>query len=183
MLALGLFVTSFAFFGYSDMNLDSGTWDILGYQINQGIGMALVFVPLTTLTMAPIPKAETGYATSLYTVTRIIGNSTGVSFVATWIARRSQFHQTVLAASVTPERARVREYLDQLGQVFMRAGSHRTLATQQAQAELYAVVQQQASLLSFIEVFRLMGLLFLASIPLVLLMRRAKGKREAPASR
>ena len=183
MLALGLFVTSLAFFGYSDMNLASGTWDILGYQINQGIGMALVFVPLTTLTMAPIPKAETGYATSLYTVTRIIGNSTGVSFVATWIARRSQFHQTVLAASVTPERARVREYLDQLGQVFMRAGSHRTLATQQAQAELYAVVQQQASLLSFIEVFRLMGLLFLASIPLVLLMRRAKGKREAPASR
>jgi DHA2 family multidrug resistance protein len=65
----------------------------------------------------------------------------------------------------------------------MHAGSHRTLATQQAQAELYAVVQQQASLLSFIEVFRLMGLLFLASIPLVLLMRRAKGKREAPASR
>jgi len=61
MLALGLFVTSFAFFGYSRMNLQSGTWDILFHQINQGMGMAFVFVPMTTLTMAPIrrPRPDT----------------------------------------------------------------------------------------------------------------------------
>jgi DHA2 family multidrug resistance protein len=182
MLASGFFVTSLAFFGYSTMNLDSGTWDILGHQINQGVGMAFMFVPLTTLTMAPIPKAETGYATSLYSVMRTIGSSMGVSFVATWVARRSQFHQSILVAHVTPERLQVQQLLHQARQLFLRAGADWTTATRQAQAELYAIVQQQASLLSFIEVFRLMGLLFLVVIPLVLLMRRGTEKGEAPIS-
>jgi len=65
MLVFGFVVASMAFFGYSHMNLQSGTWDILWHQINQGMGMAFIFVPLTVLTMNPIPKADTGYATSL----------------------------------------------------------------------------------------------------------------------
>jgi len=182
MVAAGFFVTSLAFFGYSTMTLDSGTWDILGHQINQGMGMAFVFVPLTTLTMAPIPKAETGYATGLYSVMRNIGSSMGVSFVTTWVARRSQFHQNILVAHVTPERLRVQQLLDQARQLFRHAGADWTTATRQAQAELYAIVQQQASLLSFTEVFRLLGLLFLLVIPLVLLMRRSTEKGEAPIS-
>jgi DHA2 family multidrug resistance protein len=179
MVAAGFFVTSLAFFGYSTMTLDSGTWDILGHQVNQGMGMAFVFVPLTTLTMAPVPRAETGYATGLYSVMRNIGSSMGVSFVTTWLARRSQFHQSILVAHVTPERLRVQQLLDQARQLFRHAGADRTTATRQAQAELYAIVQQQASLLSFIEVFRLMGLLFLVVIPLVLLMRRGTERSEA----
>jgi DHA2 family multidrug resistance protein len=182
MVAAGFFVTSLAFFGYSTMNLDSGTWDILGHQINQGMGMAFVFVPLTTLTMAPIPRAETGYATSLYSVVRNIGSSMGVSFVTTWVARRSQFHQSLLVAHVTPGSPQAQQFLDRARQLFLQAGSDWTTATHRAQAELYAVVQQQASLLSFIEAFRLMGLLFLVVIPLVLLMRRGTEKGEVPIS-
>jgi DHA2 family multidrug resistance protein len=144
--------------------------------------MAFVFVPLTTLTMAPIPKAETGYATSLYSVMRNIGSSMGVSFVTTWVARRSQFHQDILVAHVTSGSRQAQQFLDQARQLFLHAGSDRITATHRAQAELYATVQQQASLLSFIEVFRLMGVLFLLVIPMMLLMRRATGKGEMPAS-
>jgi len=177
MLAAGLVVTSVAFFGFAHMTLDSGTWDIFGYQITQGLGMAFMFVPLTTLTMAPIPKTETGYATSLYSVMRNIGASMGVSFVTTWIARRSQVHQTMLAAHVTPGEPLVQEYLDRARQVFRQNGADWSTATRQAQAELYAVVQQQAALLSFVELFRLMGLLFLMALPLILLMRRVTEKK------
>jgi DHA2 family multidrug resistance protein len=176
LLAAGLSVTSLAFFGYSHMTLGSGTWDILGYQLNQGVGMAFMFVPLTTLTMAPIPRAETGYATSLYSVMRNIGSSIGVSFVTTWVARRSQFHQSILVTHVTPERLQVQQFLERARHLFRQAGADWTTATRQAHAELYAKVQQQASLLSFMEVFRLMGLLFLAAVPLISLMRRVKEK-------
>jgi len=178
MVACGFFITGLAFFGYSHMNLQSGTVDILWHQITQGVGMAFVFVPLTTLTMAPIPKAETGYATSLYSVMRNIGSSMGVSFVTTWLARRSQFHQNILAAHVTPESLQAQQTLEQARQVFMHAGSDWATATHQAQAEVYAMVQQQASLLSFIEVFRLMGMLFFAVIPMMLLMRREAGREH-----
>jgi DHA2 family multidrug resistance protein len=107
----------------------------------------------------------------------------GVSFVTTWVARRSQFHQTILVAHLTPERLQVQQFLDRARQLFRQGGSDWTTATRQAQGKLYAIVQQQASLLSFIEVFRLMGMLFVVVIPLILLMRRITEKGKALASK
>ncbi len=182
MVSTGLVVTSIAFFGYSTMTLSSGTWDILGYQVNQGVGMAFIFVPMTTLTMAPISKAETGFATSLYSVMRNIGSSVGISFVTTWVARRSQFHQGALTSHLLPGSLLVQQYLGQARQIFQQGGSDALTATRRAQAQMYAVVQQQASLLSFMEVFWLMGLLFLLAIPLVWLMRRAADKGDGAAN-
>ena len=124
MLVFGFAVASFAFFGYSHMDLDSGTWDILVHLLNQGAGLAFVFVPLTVLTMDPIPKPETGYATSLYSVMRNIGSSMGVSFVTTWIARRSQFNQSLLAAHVTDNSPFTRQALE-TGSSIVLAGRFR----------------------------------------------------------
>ena len=174
MLVFGFIVASMAFFGYSHMDLQSGTWDIFLHQINQGVGMAFVFVPLTTLTMDPIPKPETGYATSLYSVMRNIGSSMGVSFVTTFVARRPQFHQSVLAAHVTPYSLPAQQFLGQVSGALARSGSDRSTAGLQSMAVLYRTLEQQASLLSFVEAFRVMGILFLAIVPLVLVMRKAR---------
>ncbi|HUI54104.1 MAG TPA: DHA2 family efflux MFS transporter permease subunit [Bryobacteraceae bacterium] len=179
MLIFGFVVAAMAFFGYSHMNLQSGTWDIMFHLVNQGLGMSFIFVPLTTLTMDPIPKAETGYATSLYSVMRNIGSSVGVSFVTTFVARRSQFHQSVLAAHLTPYSLHAREFLGQVSGAFFTGGSDRTAAGMRSLAVLYGMLQQQAALLSFVEAFRVMGFLFLGITPLVLLMRRARHGRRA----
>jgi DHA2 family multidrug resistance protein len=182
MLVFGFVVASMAFFGYSHMSLDSGTWDILMHQINQGAGMAFVFVPLTVLTMDPIPKAETGYATSLYSVVRNIGSSVGISFITTWVARRSQFHQSILAAHITSYDLGTQRFLELARGLLFQQGSDRSTAARRSLGVLYGMLQQQAALLSFIEVFRIMGFLFLACVPFVLLMRRAKQRRPARAA-
>ncbi len=80
--------------------------------------MAFIFAPFTALTMAPVQRAETGYATGLFNVMRTIGSSMGVSFVATWVARRSQCHQSILIAHVIPGRLRVQQFLEQTPQQF-----------------------------------------------------------------
>ena len=157
MLAFGFAVGGISLFGFSHMNLQSGTWDILVWQLSQGLGMSFVFVPLTTLTMDPIPKPETGYATALYSVTRNIGSSVGISFVTTWIARRAQFNQSLLAAHVTPYDAAAQRMLSQAQAMLMRNGSDPVTANRQAMAMLYGEVQQQASVLSFLSVFRMIG--------------------------
>jgi MFS transporter, DHA2 family, multidrug resistance protein len=177
MLAFGFLTASLAFFGYSNMTLASGTWDILLHQINQGVGMAFVFVPLTTLTMDRVPQAETGYATSLYSVMRNIGSSIGVSFVTTFVARRSQFHQSILTAHLIPDSPQVRQFLDQTSGLFFHGGSDPYLAGRRGLALLYSSLQQQAALLSFAEAFRVMGFLFVAVAPLVLLMRKGRQER------
>ena len=180
MLVFGFVVSGMAFFGYSHMSLDSGTWDILHHQINQGAGMAFIFIPLTIATMDPIPKAETGYATSLYSVMRNIGSSMGISFVTTWVARRSQFHQSILAAHVTPYDLPSRQFLGQVRGFFFHKGFDWSLAGHGGLGLLYGMVQQQAALISFTEVFRVMGFLFLATVPLVLLMRKARQRGANP---
>jgi DHA2 family multidrug resistance protein len=181
MLVFGFVVASVAFFGYSRMSLQSGTWDIFWVQLNQGMGMAFVFVPLTTLTMDPIPTAEIGYATSLYSVMRNIGSSMGISFVTTWVARRSQLHQSILAAHVTPYSLQTQGFLGQARGFFVLQGSDWTTAGRRSVATLYGMVERQAALLSFVEVFRIMGFLFLAMVPLVLLMRKARSGGGSPA--
>jgi DHA2 family multidrug resistance protein len=182
MLVFGFIVASLAFFGYSHMSLQSGTWDIFLHQINQGAGMAFVFVPLTTLTMDPIPKAETGYATSLYSVMRNIGSSMGTSFVTTSVARRSQFHQSILAAHITRYDPRSQQFLDRARGLFFQRGLDLSTAGHRGLGVLYGMLRQQATLISFVEVFRVMGFLFLATIALVLLMKRATRRRPGHAA-
>ena len=75
MLIFAFALAGVCFFGYARMTLDSGTWDIFWIQIVQGFALGFLFVPLTTLTMSPIPKAETSYGTSLYNTMRNIGSS------------------------------------------------------------------------------------------------------------
>jgi DHA2 family multidrug resistance protein len=180
MLAVGFATAGLTFFGFSNMTLQSGTWDIFWYQITQGVGMAFLFVPLTTLTMASIPPQETGYATSLFSVTRNIGSSMGISFVTTWITRRSQFHQTVLSANSTPSSPISREALARLTGVIQQSGVDGVTARHKAGAMIYGTLQQQAALLSYVDVFHIMGILFLAVIPLVFVMRRPRRQFSPP---
>jgi len=172
MLVFGFFVAGLALFGYAGITLQSGTWDIFWDQIVQGIGMAFLFVPLTTLTMSPIARQETGYGTSLYNTLRNIGSSVGISFVTTVVARRSQFHQNVLSANMTPTSPAGQRALAGLGPFLQAHGIDPVTAQHKAGGLLYAQMQQQALLLSYEDVFHLMAILFLAIIPVIFLIRR-----------
>jgi DHA2 family multidrug resistance protein len=172
MLAFGFGIAGLSFFGFAHMTLQSGTWDIFWIQILQGAAMGLLFVPLTTLTMASIPTQETGYATSLYSVSRNIGSSMGISFVTTWITRRSQFHQSILASHITATNQMSRQAMDQITGFLQQSGTDHITARHRAGALIYRTMQQQAALLSYVDVFRIMGALFLLVIPLVFLMKR-----------
>ena len=178
MLAFGFALGGISLLGFSHMNLQSGTWDILVWQISQGLAMSFVFVPLTTLTMDPIPKPETGYATALYSVMRNIGSSVGISFVTTWLARRAQSNQSVLGAHVTSYDSAARGMLSQTQAMLVRNGSDPVTANRQAVAMLYGEVRRQASVLSFLTVFQIIGIVFLLIIPLVLILRKPKHLRE-----
>jgi len=175
MLIIGFIATSIALFGFSNMTLQSGTWDIFLHQITQGLGMAFVFVPLTTLTMDSISKQETGYATSLFSVMRNIGSSMGISFVTTWLARRAQFHQSILATHITPYSLQFQQMVGQISnQISQRGGVDPTTANKQALAAIYGMVQRQAALLSFVEAFRVLAIMFLICTGLILFMQKAK---------
>src|SRR5215472_1387300 len=101
VLAVGILGASWTLYDLSRLNLQAGYWDIFWPQFIQGASLALLFVPLTTATMDPIPKEEMGNATSMFNLMRNIGGSVGIASATTFLFRRQQFHTHLLGSSVT----------------------------------------------------------------------------------
>jgi DHA2 family multidrug resistance protein len=179
LLTLGLLVGGTTLIWLSQLNLQAGYWDIFWPQLLQGVGMSLLFVPLTTISMDAIPREKMGNATSLFNLMRNIGGSIGIATTGTLLARHSQSTVATLGANVTPYNPASQTMLYQLRAGYMAAGADAATATNRAYAALFGLVQRQATMVSFVGIFQLLGVLFIALVPLVLLMKRPR--RDAPA--
>ncbi|HET9567973.1 MAG TPA: MFS transporter, partial [Vicinamibacterales bacterium] len=175
LLALGLFIGGITMIWLGQLNLQAGYWDIFWPQLLQGAGMALLFVPLTTVSMATIAPRRMGYATSLFNLMRNIGGGVGIAITGTMLARTRQANSALLGEHVSAFDPTTTSVLEQLKAGFMAGGSDIVSATNQAYVALYGMIQRQASMVAFVNIFRLLGFLFLVLIPLVLIMRRPKG--------
>jgi DHA2 family multidrug resistance protein len=174
LLFVGYLVCAYSLYLLSTVNLNAGYWDVFWPQFIQGISMGFIFVPLTTATHDPIPREEMGNATSLFNVLRNIGGSVGIAGATTFVARRTQSEINVLIRNVTPYSAATQQMIAATKQMFMSKGSDAATATQQAYGAIWGMLQQQASMVSFIEAFRILGFIFVVVVPLVFLMRRPK---------
>jgi DHA2 family multidrug resistance protein len=172
LLTVGLVVGGVTLIWLSWLNLQAGYWDIFWPQLIQGVGMSLLFVPLTTVSMDPIPRERMGNATSLFNLMRNIGGSIGIAVTGTLIARHSQATTATLGAHVTQFDPSTQSMFLQLRSAFVAAGADMTTATQRAYAAMFGMVQRQAAMVSFVGLFQLLGIIFLVIIPLVLLMKR-----------
>src|SRR5215472_483586 len=101
LLTAGLIIGGFTLIWLSWLNLQAGYWDIFWPQLIQGVGMSLLFVPLTTVSMDPIPRERMGNATSLFNLMRNIGGSIGIAVTGTMIARHSQSNIATLGTHVS----------------------------------------------------------------------------------
>jgi MFS transporter, DHA2 family, multidrug resistance protein len=174
LLTSGLIVGGMTLIWLSDLNLQAGYWDIFWPQLIQGAGMALLFVPLTTVAMDPIPRERMGNATSLFNLMRNIGGSVGIAMTGTMLSRNQQATTNMLGANVTQYDHASRTMFMQMRAAFMAAGADSYTATNRAYAAMFGVVQQQAAMVSFVGIFQLLGILFIVLVPLVLLMKRPK---------
>ena len=172
LLTVGLIIGGVTLIWLSWLNLQAGYWDIFWPQLIQGVGMSLLFVPLTTVSMDPIPRERMGNATSLFNLMRNIGGSIGIAVTGTMIARNSQTTTATLGAHVTAYDPQAQTMFLQLRSAFVAAGADMATATQRAYAAIFGMVQRQASMVSFVGLFQLLGIIFLVIIPLVLLMKR-----------
>jgi MFS transporter, DHA2 family, multidrug resistance protein len=179
LLTTGLLIGGGTLLWLSRLNLQAGYWDIFWPQLIQGAGMSLLFVPLTTVSMDPIPRERMGNATSLFNLMRNIGGSVGIATTGTMIARHNQSTTALLAANVTAYNPAAQSMLAQMQAAFMAAGADATTATTRAYAAMFGLVQRQAAMTSFVGIFQLLGVLFIALVPLVLLMQRPRSKGAA----
>jgi DHA2 family multidrug resistance protein len=179
LVAFGLFLGGATLIWLGAINLQAGYWDFFWPQIFQGFALSLLFVPLTTVAMADMPREEIGNGSSLFNLVRNIGSSVGIATVATWLTRSRIDHVAQLSTHVSIYNPALQAYFQKspvLAAGRSPAGDPATLMG------LYGMVQRQASMLAFIDIFRLLGILFIVAIPLVLLMKRPKAGVEVAAA-
>jgi MFS transporter, DHA2 family, multidrug resistance protein len=172
LLLGGIAGGSGSLFLLSRLSLNVGYWNIFWPQFLQGVALACLFVPLTTITMDPIRREVMGNATSIFNLMRNLGGSVGIAAVTTLVARHEQTNLNNLASNVTSSRVRALGLMQAFRSWFIYRGADPAASTERAYGALFGLVQRQAAMLSFNQVFWLLGVLFLLMIPLVFLMRR-----------
>ena len=176
MLTVGLVVCGITLFQISRLNLDAGFWDFCWPQFYMGLSLGLIFVPLTTISMAPIRKENMGNATSLFNLVRNLGGSIGISAVSTMQTRFQQRNISQLGANVNPYSMSARNAMNSLRGMFMSQGSDVVTASHQARAAMFGMVSRQASMLAYNSIFLILAGLFVLMLPFIFLMHRPQAK-------
>jgi DHA2 family multidrug resistance protein len=181
LIIFGILVSAYGLYRMSKFTLGLDFQTAMWTRVVQSAGLAFLFVPISTAAFALIPKERTNYATGLFNLARNVGGSSGIAAVTTLLARRTQFHQSVLVSHMTPYDPPYQQALARATAMFRAAGASPADAAARAQATLYGTLQRQASMLGFADAFWLMAVLFLGVIPLMFFMKRAKPPAEIPA--
>jgi DHA2 family multidrug resistance protein len=181
LIILGLAVSALGLFQMSQFDTQINFGHAVSARVLQSLGLAFLFVPINTVAFAFIARQKTGYATGLINLARNMGGSSGIAICTTLIARREQFHQQRLIGNLSPFNPAFQSALAGTKQLLMTNGANSAQAAAQAQGMLYNSMQQQAAMLSFNEVFWVLGVLFLAVIPLLFLMKKTGPVKGAVA--
>ena len=135
-----------------------------------GIGMGMVFVPLTSLAFSTIKKEEMGNATSIYSVLRNIAGSFGIAIMTTLLARRAQFHQFRLSEQLNPFDQRYQLGVNKAMAVLgYKTGSASVSA---ANGVIYQQLAKQSNLFSFTDAFYFSTVIMICILPIVFLLKR-----------
>jgi DHA2 family multidrug resistance protein len=179
LVIFGLCVSALGLFGMAHFDLDIDYRTAMMARVVQSAGLAFLFVPINTMAFATVPRDKMGGATGLINLARNIGGSSGIAIVTTILARRTQFHQARLVSHLTPFDPAYAQALAGTAHMLAARGASAAQAAAQAQGMLYGMMQRQSAMLAFVDSFWVLGIVFLAVIPLMFFVKSA-GPHKGP---
>ena len=178
----GVSIFALAMWKHAHFTTESGFHDFFWPLIFRGMGLGLIFVPLTNLALADLPMSKIPNGTGLFNLMRQLGGSVGIALSATLVQRFTAIHRGDLMAAVTPYSEATRERLAQITNALIARGDLPAIAQTKAVGFLNGVVTQQAQMLSFEQLFLMFGAVFVVSLALLPLMHKNKGMPGAGAA-
>lgn len=172
LIMFGFCIVGFSTYLLSDINLQISIGSIVWPQIISGLAMGFVFVPLTVMATGTLSNEQIGNATGIFNLMRNVGGSFGIAAVTTMLARGSQEHQAAMVSHLTP--------YDPVFQQRLSALVSMLGTPQQAYSALYQTLIRQASLLAYIDNFRLLAFMCLLCTPAALLFKKVRAARQMP---
>jgi MFS transporter, DHA2 family, multidrug resistance protein len=174
LIAFGCTISALALFVMAGWNLQLDYRHAVLARMLQSFGLAFLFIPINVSAFAYVPREQTNMGTGIINLARNIGASVGIASVTTLLERRTQIHMAQLGEHVNPYSYAYRNIVNQLTASFSASGASAASAAQRAEGMIYGMIQRQATMLSFLDDFKLLGIVFFAIIPLFFLLKRPK---------
>src|SRR5213083_838203 len=173
-IAAGVGIFALSMWKHAHFTTESGFPYFFWPLIFRGVGLGLIFVPLTNLALADLPMSRIPNGTGLFNLMRQLGGSVGIAISATLLQRFATINRVQLATHVTQFSEATRERLAGITATLIAQGTPPGLVDGKALAILNLQVTKQAMMLSFEQLFLLFGACFVLSLPLLLLMHKSK---------
>lgn len=177
LIALGLLLFFvYSFWGYNIITPDTGKDAFFWMLIVRGAGLGLLFIPITSLALSTLKGQEIGQGAAFTGMMRQLGGSFGIAAITTFISNQTSIHRAALVSHLDANDFDVQQRIAGLKAMFQAKGFTPDVAMQSAYKLMDLSVLKQATVLSYMDVFLYLGLLFLVCIPFVLLVKERKGK-------
>ncbi|MGE4012201.1 MAG: DHA2 family efflux MFS transporter permease subunit [Alphaproteobacteria bacterium] len=165
LVVIGLALTAWSLHVMSEFSLDVTQWQIIWSGLVQGLGLGLLFVPLSIITFATLEPRFRTQGSALFSLTRSIGSSLGISLVIFMLGRNTQIMHATIAEHITPFNPILQ---------FPNVAAVWNMATEAGRMALNHEITRQATMIGFINDFRLMMYVSIAAMPLVLILRKPR---------
>ena len=172
ILMTGLLISCISLWQMMHFDLSMSVTPFIVSGLIQGVGVGLLFVPLSTLAFATIPPHLRPEGSSVYTLIRSLGASVGISIMNALVVANTQTMHGSLAAKIDPKDPVVRATLPKMFDPSTLAGL----------TSLNGEVTRQATMVAYVDDFRLMFIITIACMPMLLLMRKTAASRAGTRS-
>jgi DHA2 family multidrug resistance protein len=177
MIAIGFLVFFvFTFWMRNIITPDTGAEHMFWPLIFRGIGLGLLFVPITTLSLSTLKGKNIGEGAAFTGMMRQLGGSFGIAIITTFITRFSQEHRVNLIAHLDITKVELQNRIQQLQAGFMSKGFSANEALGKAYQVIDFSVMKQSTVMSYMDIFMYLGIMFLCCIPIVLFIKKGKNK-------
>jgi DHA2 family multidrug resistance protein len=175
MVALGFFVFFlFTFWMRNIITPDTGAEHMFWPLILRGVGLGLLFVPITTLSLSTLNGKNIGEGAAFTGMMRQLGGSFGIALITTFITRFSQEHRVNLIAHLDITKVELQTRIQQLQAGFMSKGFTPNEALAKAYQVLDFTVTKQSTVMSYMDIFMYLGIMFLLCIPIIFFIKKSK---------
>ena len=177
MVAAGFFVFFiFTFWMRNIITPDTGVEHMFWPLILRGVGLGLLFVPITTLSLSTLKGKNIGEGAAFTGMMRQLGGSFGIALITTFITRFSQEHRVNLIAHLDITKVELQTRIQQLQAGFMSKGFTPNEALAKAYQVIDFSVTKQSTVMSYMDIFMYLGIMFLLCIPIIFFIKKGKNK-------
>ncbi|WP_343689763.1 DHA2 family efflux MFS transporter permease subunit [Chitinophaga sp.] len=173
----------YSFWGYKIITPDTGADDFFWMLMARGIGMGMLFIPITALSLSTLKGQQIGQGAAFTGMMRQLGGSFGVALITTFVSRRNELHRMDLVSKLDTNNPDVMNRVHSATAMWASKGMDSKAALGSAYQGLEYSIIKQATVLSYMDVFLYLGILFLICVPFVLMVKgnKQQGKLDASA--